>query len=181
MTSLGTTHWMVSEHFFPEFETKLFTFSSQGLGQARVATVEHGHLSLTLLFDLGEDFVPVWSASIGPRLESGHEVSLLLVVKNVKGKLKGHRLHVCGLQGAGHIHVHLQEPAHTAPILLLLYLQLGQQVHKPLEALLVPVDPEEVHLLEFEHARLHVIGPSVAAIWTGLFDLPVAMHYGLED
>ena len=39
---------------------------------------EDGHLALPLLLDLGEDLVPVGSACVRPRLQSGHQVSLLL-------------------------------------------------------------------------------------------------------
>ena len=40
-------------------------------------------------------------------------------------------------------------PAHGAPVLGLLDLQLREQLDKPLEALLVPVDPEEVNLCKY--------------------------------
>ena len=37
-------------------------------------------------------------------------------------------------------------PAHGSSVLCLLNLQLGEKLHEPLKALLVPVDPEEVDL-----------------------------------
>ena len=43
----------------------------------------------------------------------------------------------------------------------LLHLQLGEKVDEPLEALLVPVDPEEVHLLQAEHGVLQLVRPLV--------------------
>ena len=41
---------------------------------------------------------------------------------------------------------HLPSPVHLAPLDGLLHLELWEEVDEPLEALLVPVDPEEVHL-----------------------------------
>ena len=43
-------------------------------------------------------------------------------------------------------HVHLQEVSHGAGLLGLLYLECGEEVDEPLEALLVAVNPEKVHL-----------------------------------
>ena len=72
---------------------------------------------------------------------------LYLFVKEVEGELEAHCLHVGPLEGARHVHVHLEEPLHGAAHLArLLDLQLGQQVDKPLERALVAVDPEEVDL-----------------------------------
>ena len=42
-------------------------------------------------------------------------------------------------------------PVHLASVGCLLHLQLGEKADEPLEALLVPVDPEEVHLAQAEH------------------------------
>ena len=39
-------------------------------------------------------------------------------------------------------------PAHGAALLCLLDLQLGQELHEPLEALLVAIDPEEINLIK---------------------------------
>ena len=47
--------------------------------------------------------------------------------------------------------MHFEEVAHDAALLALLYLQLREELHEPLEALLVAVDPEEVDL----EARFH--------------------------
>ena len=88
--------------------------------------------------------------------------------------------------------MHLEEPAQLATMLLLLRLEVGEQVDEPLEALLVSVDPEEVHLnrikglyipelyqrllsdlLEVEHAGGDVIAPLIVTLGTLLLDLPV--------
>ena len=70
-----------------------------------------------------------------------------LLMEQVKGKLEPDGPHVCPLQGARHVHVHLEEPLHGAAHLArLLDLQLGQQVDEPLERALVAVDPKEVDL-----------------------------------
>ena len=73
---------------------------------------------------------------------------LLFLVMDIQGHLQRHGLHVVPLEGGGDVHVHVQEPLHVTALLLLLYLQLGEEVDEPLEAGVVPVDPEEVDLLE---------------------------------
>ena len=72
-------------------------------------------------------------------------------------------------------------PAHAAPQLLLLYLQLGQKVNEPLKTRVVPVDPEEVDLLQIEHVAGVVIGPGVVTLGTVDLVAPVSVHDGLED
>ena len=86
-------------------------------------------------------------------------------MEQVEGELKPDRLHVGPLERRGDIHVHVEEPerfgfafcllhiflfvcspAHCTAMLGLLDLQLGEELDEPLEALLVPVDPEEVNL-----------------------------------
>ena len=42
------------EYLLLEFESKLFALAPQGLGQHGVTAVEHSHLPLALLSDLGE-------------------------------------------------------------------------------------------------------------------------------
>ena len=135
--------------------------------------------------EFGEHLVPVGSARVGPGLEAGDEVALLPLVEDVQSQLQRHGFHVSALQGGGdvpatvqynrertrivqYVHMHLQESAHRSPILFLLDLQLREKVDKPLEALLVAIDPEEVNLLQFKHARLHVVGPAVGTVGTRL-------------
>ena len=55
----------------------------------------------------------------------------------------------------------------------LLELQLGEQVDEPLEALLVPVDPDEVDLPEVEHASLDLVRPAVVAARARVLDIKV--------
>ena len=74
------------------------------------------------------------------------EVIWNLLVQELERKLKPNCLHVGLLQGGGDVHVHVEEPAHGAPLLRLLYLQLRQKLHEPLEVLLVAVDPVEINL-----------------------------------
>ena len=67
-------------------------------------------------------------------------------MEQVERQLQSHCLHVRLLQRRCDVHVHVQEAVHDAALLSLLDLQLGQQVHEPLERPLVTVDPEKVHL-----------------------------------
>ena len=68
-----------------------------------------------------------------------------------------------------------------AALLLLLDLQPGQEVYKPLEAGVVPVDPEEVDLLEIEHVGHVLTGPAVTTLGTGGLTAQVPVHDGLQD
>ena len=72
-------------------------------------------------------------------------------------------------------------PVHVSAVLLLLYLQLGQEVHEPLETGVVPVDPEEVDLLQVEHVAHVLIGPGVVTVGAADLGAPVPVHDGLED
>ena len=72
--------------------------------------------------------------------------SVYLFVQEVEGQLKANSLHVRLLEGAGDVHVHVQEPFHGPTLLRLLNLQLWQKLHKPFKTLLVTVDPEKVNL-----------------------------------
>merc|ERR1719150_2465277 len=58
----------------------------------------------------------------------------------------------------------------------LLYLQLRQELHKPLETFLITVNPEEVHLLQVEHVGQCVVAPLIVAVRTFLLHLPVPVH-----
>ena len=93
-------------------------------------------------------------------------------MEEIKGQLKSNRLHVCLLQGAGDVHVHVKESVHGPSLLSLLNLQLRQQVDKPLEGPLVSVDPEEVDLLQVEYRGSGPVGPLVVALGTGVPNLP---------
>ena len=109
------------------------------------------------------------------------QVSLLFLVKDVQRHLQRHGLHVIPLEGGGDVHVHVQEPVHVAALLLLLYLQRGQEVDEPLEAGVVPVDPEEVDLLEVEHVGHVLTCPGVTTLGTGGLTAQVSVHDGLQD
>lgn len=77
--------------------------------------------------------------------------------------------------------MHVEEPVHGPALLRLFDLQLRQEVDKPLEGPLVPVDPEEVDLLEVEDGGGRPVGPLVAALGAGVPHLPELVHDGLED
>ena len=62
---------------------------------------------------LGQDFCPIWSASVCASLQPGHQVLLLLLVHQVQGKLEGDGLHVGPLEGGRDVHVHLKKPANS--------------------------------------------------------------------
>ena len=95
-------------------------------------------------------------------------------MQKLQSQLQPHRLHVCLLEGGGDVHVHVQEPLHGAALLRLLDLQLGQEGNEPLEAALLPVDPEEVHLAQLHHLALEVIGPPVGALGARVPGRPVS-------
>ena len=67
--------------------------------------------------------------------------------------------------------MHLEEPAQLATMLLLLRLELLEQVDEPLEALLVSVDPDEVHLPQVEHAPFDLVSPTLATTWAPVLDI----------
>ena len=68
--------------FFSELESKLFTFFPDNFTKLRISTVEDSHLTFVLILDVCEDFVPVWSASLGPGLKSSNQIFLLLIRRN---------------------------------------------------------------------------------------------------
>ena len=122
---------------------------------------------------LGQNFCPIWSTGICASLQPGYQVLLLLFVHQVDGQLEDDSFHISALKGGGDVHVHLEEPAELPPVLLLLGLQLGEQVDKPLKALLVSVNPDEVNFFEIEHASLDCVGPTVAAAGACVLDIKV--------
>ena len=87
-------------------------------------------------------------------------------MQQLERQLKAHGLHVGLLEGGGDVHVHVEEPLHGAALLRLLDLQLREEGDEPLEAALLPVDPEEVHLAQLHHLVLEVVGPPVGALGT---------------
>lgn len=95
-------------------------------------------------------------------------------MQQLQSQLQPHRLHVGLLEGGGDVHVHVQEPLHGASLLRLLDLQLGEEGDEPLEAALLPVDPEEVHLAQLHHLALEVIGPPVGALGARVPGRPVS-------
>ena len=95
-------------------------------------------------------------------------------MQQLQSQLQPHRLHVGLLEGRGDVHVHVQEPLHGASLLRLLDLQLGEQGDEPLEAALLPVDPEEVHLTQLHHLALEVVCPPVGALGARVPSRPVS-------
>ena len=66
-------------------------------------------------------------------------------------------------------------PVHAAAQLLLLDLEVGEEVDEPLEARVVAVDPEEVHLPQVEQTVdiVRVLSPLVAALWARHLAAPI--------
>ena len=87
-------------------------------------------------------------------------------MQKLQRQLQSHGLHVGLLEGGGDVHVHVEEALHSSPLLCLLYLQLRQEGDEPLEAALLPVDPEEVHLPQLHDLMFEVAGPPVGALGT---------------
>ena len=70
--------WILSENFLTEVKAKLATLSPQDVSHCRVATVEHSNLAPVLLLEVREHLVPVWPPCLRPRLQSCHQISILL-------------------------------------------------------------------------------------------------------
>ena len=66
------------ENFFLESETELVALELESSAEGGVAAEEDRDLPPLLLPDLGEDFVPVGAAGIGPGLEASHQISFFL-------------------------------------------------------------------------------------------------------
>ena len=77
--------------------------------------------------------------------------------------------------------MHLEEPAQLATMLLLLRLEVGEQVDEPLEALLVSVDPDEVHLPQVEHAPFDLVSPTLATTWARVLDIEEPVGKQLQN
>lgn len=69
---------LFSKCFLPEIESKLLAFGSQDLGQGRSAAVEDSDSTPILLSQLAKLIIPIGPTSVGPHLELGHYVSLVL-------------------------------------------------------------------------------------------------------
>ena len=77
--------------------------------------------------------------------------------------------------------MHLEEPAQLATMLLLLRLEVGEQVDEPLEALLVSVDPDEVHLPQVEHAPFDLVSPTLTTTWARVLDIEEPVGKQLQN
>lgn len=69
--------------------------------------------------------------------------------------------------------MHVQEAIHGPSHFCLLDLQLREEVDEPLEAPLVAVDPEEVHLAKVEHGRTEILSPLVLAFGARITGFPI--------
>ena len=76
-------------------------------------------------------------------------------------------------------HVHLEEVSHGAGLLGLLDLEGGEEVDEPLEALLVAVHPEEVHLAQVDHV-VQLLRPLEVAPGALALHRPVPVHDRLQ-
>lgn len=59
--------------------------------------------------------------------------------------------------------------------------QLRQQIHKPFEGPLIPIDPEEVHLTQIHDGLRYFTGPFEIATRTRVSSLPISVHDGLQN
>ena len=71
------------KNFFLESESEFIALQLEDPAEGGVATEEDCHLAHLLLPDLGEDFVPVGTTCVGPRLESSHQISFFLEYKRI--------------------------------------------------------------------------------------------------
>ena len=83
------------ENLLLERESKLVALQLEDAAEGGVAAEEDGHLALPLLLDLGEHLVPVRSTCIRPRLQPGHQVSLLLQDEG-RIRLENYICTICG-------------------------------------------------------------------------------------
>ena len=84
------------ENLLLERESKLVALQLEDAAEGGVAAEEDGHLALPLLLDLGEHLVPVGSTRVRPRLQSRHQVSLLL---QDEGRIRSEN-YICTICGA---------------------------------------------------------------------------------
>ena len=98
--ALHGTLWQQQSHelenLLLERESELVALQLEDAAEGGVAAEEDGHLALPLLLDLGEHLVPVGSACVRPRLQSGHQVSLLL---QDEGRIRSEN-YICTICGA---------------------------------------------------------------------------------
>ena len=66
------------EGLLPEVEAKVLALLPEGVRQLRVAAVEDGDLAAALVPQLTEHPVPVGPSGVGPGLQAGHKILLLL-------------------------------------------------------------------------------------------------------
>lgn len=79
MIVIATVYFL--EDLFAEHETILIALVPQRFGELWWTTVKDSNLSLALILDLGEDLVPIRSASVCACLESCDQVALFLEFK----------------------------------------------------------------------------------------------------
>ena len=137
-------------------------------------TLNQGVRVLNVRRHLGQNLRPIWPAGICASLQPGHHILLLLLMHQVEGQLEGDSFHISALESRRDVHVHLEKPPELpAFVLLLLRLQLGEQVDKPLKALLVSIDPDEVNFFEVEHASLDQVRPAVVTAGACMLDIEI--------
>ena len=73
--------YCVLEYFFFEVKPELVAFFLQGWRKAGVPAIKNSDSAPVVIFQLGENFVPVWSSSIGLGFQPSDPVFFVLFKK----------------------------------------------------------------------------------------------------
>ena len=82
MNELDLFGVLILKHFLPVGESELFALLLEDSSQGWVAAIEHSDVTLVLILEILEEFVPVGTASLGAGLQTGDEIPLFLEEKN---------------------------------------------------------------------------------------------------
>ena len=138
-------------------------------------------VSFALVFQLLEDFIPVWTAGVCSCLQPSDQITLFLLVQELQRQLEPDRLKMPAMQSGRDVHVHVEKSLHRPTQLGLFNLQLGQQMDEPLEGALIAVDPEKVDFAQVEDRLREFRAPCERAVGARVSRRPVAAHYRLEN
>lgn len=97
-------------------------------------------------------------------------ITVHLLVQEIHSELKTDGFHIVFLKGACDVHVHLKKPFHRRAKLGLFDFQLGEQIHEPLEGMLISIYPEEIDLEE--NIEFKLTGTSVKYILNRFIESP---------
>ena len=82
MNELDLFGVLILKHFLPVGESELFALLLEDSSQGWVAAIEHSDVTLVLILEILEEFVPVGTASLGAGLQTGDKIPLFLEEKN---------------------------------------------------------------------------------------------------